>query len=71
MVEKRIDDEKPWMLAKNNETEELERCLVLLAGELLEANLMLSPFLPETSEKIATIFTGPVTPPEAPLFPKQ
>ncbi len=70
-INKKIDEEKPWMLAKNQETEKLEKCLHRLISELLDANYMLRPFLPETSEKILKIFTdGIIEPPKIPLFPK-
>ena len=55
---------------KNGETERLESCMKGLILGLLEANKIISPFLPEVSEKIARIFTDPITPPEQPLFPK-
>ncbi len=70
-LNKRIDEEKPWEMAKNGETEKLRTCLKSLVSNLLEANRMLSPFLPETSDKIIKIFRDPVTPPKEPLFPKQ
>lgn len=69
-LNKRIDDEKPWELAKNGETEKLEKCLTSLILDLLQVNLELSPFMPGTSEKIASVFTGEITPPKTPLFPK-
>ena len=70
-VNKRIDDEKPWMLAKNGETEKLQECLKSLIVELLNVNYMLSPFIPNTTEKIFEVFTGEIEPPKTPLFPKQ
>ena len=70
-LNKRIDNEKPWEMAKNGEVEKLENCLKGLASDLLKVSEMLSPFLPETTEKIQTIFKNPVTPPKEPLFPKQ
>lgn len=69
-LNRRIDEEKPWSLAKNGETDKLEACLKGLINELLIANKMLSPFLPETSAKIGEIFTGTIEPPKTPLFPK-
>ena len=66
-----IDEEKPWVLAKNGETKKLNTCLKKLINELLAANLMLAPFLPATSDKIKEIFDGQVIPPASPLFPKQ
>ena len=69
-INREIDEEKPWMLAKAGETEKLSNCLNKLANELLDANEMLKPFLPNTTEKIASVFVGTVTPPSEPLFPK-
>ena len=69
-LNKRIDDEKPWVLAKNGETEKLNDCLLGLVNGLLRVNIMLSPFLPGTTEKISKIFAGEILPPEQPLFPK-
>lgn len=69
-LNKRIDEEKPWELAKNGERKKLGECLTALIMDLLRANTELSPFLPETSEKIAAIFAGEIQPPTTPLFPK-
>ena len=70
-LNKRIDDEKPWQLAKNGETEKLEKCLTSLITDLLNVNYMLSPFLPKTSKKISEIFSAKaIEPPKTPLFPK-
>lgn len=69
-LNKRIDDEKPWMLAKNGEQEKLEVCLKKLINDLLDAIYELAPFLPDATERIYEIFTGPIAPPEVPLFPK-
>ena len=70
-LNQRIDEEKPWSLAKNGETDKLNSCMISLISDLLVANLMLSPFLPNATEKVAGIFTNPITPPEEPLFPKK
>lgn len=70
-LNRKIDDEKPWMLAKNGETDKLESCLTALIRELLVINYLLSPFLPDTTEKVFEIFNEPIAPPRAPLFPKQ
>lgn len=69
-LNKKINDEKPWELAKNGETDKLEKCLLNLIAELLQATLELSPFIPATCEKIQNIFTDPIAPPKTPLFPK-
>ena len=70
-LNKRIDDEKPWMLAKNGETDKLEQCLTSLIDDLLAANYLLTPFIPGTVEKINAVFDGTIEPPSVPLFPKQ
>ena len=69
-INRRIDEEKPWVLAKEGKIEELADVLQSLISELLDVSLMLSPFLPATSEKIATVFSGEVVVPKEPLFPK-
>lgn len=69
-LNRKIDEEKPWMLAKAGETEKLLACLMSLINDLLLANYLLSPFLPNASEKITAIFTNPIEPPAEPLFPK-
>ena len=73
-LNRRIDEEKPWMLAKNGETKKLKECLNSLILELCRSALMLKPFLPGTAEKILAIFkgdeNGKIMPPETPLFPK-
>lgn len=69
-VNKQIDEDKPWSLAKNNEKEKLQEVLSLEVLNLLSANEMLKPFLPETTNKISQIFASPIEPPKEPLFPK-
>ena len=69
-INRRIDEEKPWELAKNGEAEGLSKCLNSLVSDLLKANTELSPFLPNVSEKISKIFSEKVVPPVVPLFPK-
>lgn len=69
-LNRKIDEEKPWALAKNGEKEKLELCLTNLIQWLLEVNSMLSPFLPETTVKIVDIFSGQILSPKTPLFPK-
>ena len=70
-LNRRIDEEKPWSLAKDGKKEELDKCMSDLINELLVVNLMLSPFLPVATNKIAEIFVGEIEPPSTPLFPKQ
>ena len=69
-LNKRIDNEKPWILAKNNEKAKLEKCLTDLVNDLLDCNYALSPFLPGATGKVAMIFGDSITLPDQPLFPK-
>lgn len=70
-INKKIDDEKPWMLAKEGKQVELTECMTRLIKEQLLVTKLISPFLPETAKKIEAVFRGAITPPETPLFPKQ
>jgi methionyl-tRNA synthetase len=69
-INRKIDEAKPWNLAKNGNKEKLSLCMNNLINDLLSVNNMLKPFLPNTSERIAKIFETPITPPEVPLFVK-
>ncbi len=70
-LNKRIDEEKPWTLAKNGEVEKAQSVLSSLAKDLLVANYHLQIFLPETAAQIHGIFTAEqILPPATPLFPK-
>ena len=70
-LNKRIDEDKPWTLAKNGEFEKLNQCMNGLIRDLLQANHELLPFLPETTERIVRVFSvDGICLPEEPLFPK-
>lgn len=69
-LNKRIDEEKPWALAKT-EPEKAKDVLSDIIKILLDTNLRLAIFLPETAEKIKEIFGATaIEPPATPLFPK-
>lgn len=69
-LNRRIDEEKPWSLAKEGKVEELEKCLTSLILDLRAISYGLMPFIPSTAERILGIFDGNIVPPETPLFPK-
>lgn len=71
-INKRIDDEKPWEIAKNGDIEKLNTVLNSMIDDILAVAAMLEPFLPNTAAKIAEVFKndGEILPPSAPLFPK-
>ena len=69
-LNKRIDAEKPWALAKSD-PEKAKKVLVKLVIDLLSINDRLQIFLPDVSAKIQDIFTATeIQPPATPLFPK-
>ena len=69
-VNRHIEEQKPWQLAKTD-PEQARVSLSGLVKELLVANHHLKPFLP-IAETVESIFTrsGQILPPETPLFPK-
>ncbi|HSX19157.1 MAG TPA: methionine--tRNA ligase [Candidatus Saccharimonadales bacterium] len=64
-LDKKINEEKPWEL----EGAKLKEVLLPIAGEIREIAFNLSPFLPETSEKIMAQYNGPISATK-PLFPR-
>lgn len=70
-INKAIDEKKPWELAKTGKVEELGRVLGGMVEDLLKVAHLLESFLPQTAEKIESIFaSGEIIPPKTPLFPK-
>lgn len=67
-----VDEQKPWQIAKNpDDKRHLEEVLAYMAGSLLEIAELLTPFMPETAQKIKDAFsTGVLKPLPGPLFPK-
>lgn len=52
IVNKYVDDMAPWALAKEEKTERLQTILYTVAESIRTMSLMLSPFIPETSQAI-------------------
>ena len=66
-----IDEEKPWQLAKMQDSEHLREVLAYQVGCLLEIADLLAPFMPDTAAKIRLIFKeGIIRPQSTSLFPK-
>ncbi|MFA5022139.1 MAG: methionine--tRNA ligase [Patescibacteria group bacterium] len=65
-----IAQTKPWVLAKEGKTKELEKVLLQALDGILEISHLLVPFLPQTAEKIEKIFTAEVIKKGEPLFPR-
>lgn len=69
-LNRRIDEEKPWALAKTD-LEQAKKVLQTLAQDLLNLCPRLGLFIPETAEKIQEVFTAKeISAPKTPLFPK-
>ena len=67
-LNKEIDTEKPWQISDK------KRLAPLLSGwaeSILEIGSALSPFMPETSEKIKAIFEAEKIVKAEPLFPRK
>lgn len=66
-----VDQNKPWELAKQGDAVKLQTLFDDLLGQLLVIARLLRPFLPVTAAKIDDIFSGgDIIPPAQPLFPK-
>lgn len=66
-----IDEQKPWVIAKENDAEHLREVLASMVSDLLEIAELLVPFLPDTAQAIKNIFAeGLLQAPKAVLFPK-
>jgi methionyl-tRNA synthetase len=65
-ADKYINDTQPWLL----EGEKLNKILNYLVKEIREIALLLTPFMPETSQKIRQQFSGPKIKSQKPLFPR-
>lgn len=67
-LNRRIDETKPWSVAKSDPSA-AHTLLTSLVTDLLMANHLLKPFLP-ISDTVEDIFTQAEITPPAPLFPK-
>ncbi len=70
MANKYIEDTKPWNLAKENKTEELQGFIRLLVDALREIAEQISPFMPQTAESIIEQLGKDKIKKGKPLFPR-
>ena len=69
-LNKRIDEEKPWSVAKEN-PEKAKEILRSLTQDLVNICPRLEIFIPDTAKKVVEIFTAKeISAPKTPLFPK-
>lgn len=66
-----VDQEKPWVIAKEGDPAHLREVLAYQASSLLSIATLLEPFLPDTATKIKKVFSAnKIQPIEGTLFPK-
>ena len=66
-----IDEEKPWVVAKDGDEDHLREVLAYQASALIQIADLLEPFLPDTATKIRNVFSeGIIRPTDGTLFPK-
>lgn len=66
-----IEEEKPWVIARDSDPAHLREVLAYTASSILEIADMLEPFMPETANKIKHVFmTGVIQKLDETLFPK-
>jgi len=70
MANKYVEETKPWNLAKENKTRELETFIRLLADVIREAAKAIAPFMPDTAEAIMEQIGADVIKKGKPLFPR-
>jgi len=69
LLDRFINDEKPWELIKTNSQKALS-VLAHCVDEIQEIAILLEPFMPETSKKITEQFKGPKIVSKKSLFPR-
>lgn len=67
-----IEEEKPWVIAKDSDPAHLREVLAYIAGSILQIAELLEPFMPETAGNIKHVFTtGVIQHADGTLFPKK
>jgi len=70
MANKYVEETKPWNLAKENKSAELENFIKVLVSVIRAAERSISPFMPRTAELISEQFQEKSVKKGAPLFPR-
>ncbi len=67
-----IEEKKPWELAKAGKDDEVKEVLQQLFNTLIQVNIALAPFIPETHEKLTQLLEArPLKKPSEPLFARK
>lgn len=70
MANKYIEETRPWILAKENKTDELKGFLVVLVEAIKKIKQAISPFMPQTAESIREQLGEDKIQKGRPLFPR-
>lgn len=70
-IDKHVNINEPWKLITGENTEKLKEILQWEINALREISILIKPFLPETSEKISSVFGGSKVEPSGILFPRR
>jgi len=70
MANKYVEETKPWNLAKENKTRELETFIRLLVDVIREVARNIAPFMPQTAESILQQIGADTIKKGKPLFPR-
>ncbi|MFZ2603317.1 MAG: methionine--tRNA ligase [Candidatus Omnitrophota bacterium] len=70
MANKYVEEAKPWLLAKENKTQELAIFIRLLADVIKEVSDEIAPFMPQTAALIKEQFGEKEVKKGSPLFPR-
>lgn len=71
MLNRRIEQQKPWQLAKEDRLDDLERFLSGLALQLVYIGQAILPYMPSTGKKLVQHFSADFVTKITPLFPKE
>ncbi|MBA3757467.1 methionine--tRNA ligase [Candidatus Saccharibacteria bacterium] len=67
-----IEEAKPWEIIKTGDPDHMREILAYMVSNLLGISDLLSPFMPDTADKIRSVFgSGLLRPLAGPLFPKE
>ena len=69
-MNKLIDTNKPWNLAKAGRVDDLREAMSLFVAHILDISIFLSPFMPETAKTIFDHFSRDRIQKIQPLFPR-
>jgi methionyl-tRNA synthetase len=70
MANKYVEETKPWNLARENKTAELEEFISVLVEAIRKVSVAIAPFVPSTAESIDAQLGAKTIKKDKPLFPR-